>query len=99
MFKFLDKWGTVIMISLLLIIGFRTCGNSSEMEEIKKENQRLQKKVEKLDSVIIKPHELEKLEEEVMYETLLYEYELDRDDITFSRIKEKMESDDKLDKE
>ena len=96
--NFLEKWGKLIIVVLLLITVFRTCGNTSKIDDIKENTKENKNKIETLNDSIKKINnrtfskkEMKYMQEQVMFRFLLYENEIDKNKITLPEIKEKID--------
>lgn len=100
--KFANSWGIFI---LLVFVLFKSCGTASEAKdatEIVEENSTLvdstlisiSERFEKVENKTITKKEVRDVMEEVMLDFLIYEEELDKKQITISRIKDKIKQND-----
>lgn len=103
--EFLNSWGMLIMVPMMIIVFFKGCGTSSTVSDLEEDNAALTEQVAAQDSTIkqleetIKNRVPTKKEvrdemERVMLDFLIYEDELDKKKITISQIKDKIESND-----
>ena len=92
--EFLKKWGTAIIIVLLLLLNFKDCTNNVKFKK-------LDKKISAIDSTtkaipvykILSEKEVRDVMQEVMLDFLLAEDALDKKLITASEIKERIDND------
>lgn len=97
---FLNKWGNMIIVALLFITSFRTCGissttsdNSDDLKQLRTKIDSLSDELDKTKKKTVSKEELDVMQDEMMYDFLLYEKELDDGEITLTQVKEKTEID------
>lgn len=97
---FLNKWGNLVLTFFVLIIFFKTCGISSTTSDNSEEMKKLNNKVDSLGGELNSfkkktpsKEELDIMQDEMMYDFLLYEKELDDGKITLTQVKEETKAD------
>lgn len=98
--EFLNKWGNLILVFLVLIITMKTCGISSTTSDNSDQVKELNSKVDSLGQELksfkentASKEELDVMQDEMMYDFLLYEKELDDGKITLTQVKEETKAD------
>jgi|TARA_R110002074_G_scaffold53800_2_gene134624 Tfp pilus assembly protein PilO len=87
---FLSKHGTKIILILLVLTYFKSCGINSEVEKIKKELRLVEAEVDTLASQIVNEAEMIKLIKEVpAWKTLRIEEISDKERISINALEEK----------
>lgn len=87
---FLSKHGSKIIIALLLLTYFKSCGIDSEVEKVKKELRQVEAEVDTLASQVINEAEMIKLIKEVpAWKTLRIEEISDKERISINALEEK----------
>lgn len=92
--EFLKKWGMLIVVFLLLALNFKGC---TDRVKAKKLTDRVEAIDSALNAIII-PDVLDEKEtkdimQEVMFDFIIIEEELDRKQITISEVKDRIEND------
>lgn len=87
-----------IIASLLILIlcFFQTCGTKGKINDVKKQNEALDKKIDSLQTIISKQQDfdsdaVEYKMEQTMYKFLIYEEDLDKGRISLSEIKNRID--------
>ena len=87
---FLSKHGSKIIIALLVLTYFKSCGIDSEVEKVKKELRLVEAEVDTLASQIVNEEEMIKLIKEVpAWKTLRIEEISDKERISINALEEK----------
>ena len=87
---FLSKHGSKIIIALLVLTYFKSCGIDSEVEKVKKELRQVEAEVDTLASQVINEAEMIKLIKEVpAWKTLRIEEISDKERISINALEEK----------
>tara|TARA_B110000259_G_C13895681_1_gene354761 strand:+ start:251 stop:538 length:288 start_codon:yes stop_codon:yes gene_type:complete len=87
---FLSKHGFKIIIALLVLTYFKSCGIDSEVEKVKKELRQVEAEVDTLASQVINEAEMIKLIKEVpAWKTLRIEEISDKERISINALEEK----------
>jgi len=87
---FLSKHGTKIILILLVLTYFKSCGINSEVEKVKKELRLIEAEVDTLASQIVNEAEMIKLIKEVpAWKTLRIEEISDKERISINALEEK----------
>jgi hypothetical protein len=87
---FLSKHGSKIIIALLVLTYFKSCGIDSEVEKVKKELRLVEAEVDTLASQVINEAEMIKLIKEVpAWKTLRIEEISDKERISINALEEK----------
>jgi|TARA_B100000768_G_scaffold51941_1_gene50548 Tfp pilus assembly protein PilO len=87
---FLSKHGSKIIIALLILTYFKSCGIDSETEKVKKELRQIEAEVDTLASQVINEAEMIKLIKEVpAWKTLRIEEISDKERISINALEEK----------
>ena len=87
---FLKNHGTKIIIVLLVLTYFKSCGIDSEVEKVKKELRQVEAEVDTLASQVINEAEMIKLIKEVpAWKTLRIEEISDKERISINALEEK----------
>jgi Tfp pilus assembly protein PilO len=87
---FLSKHGSKIIIALLVLTYFKSCGIDSEVEKVKKELRQVEAEVDTLASQIVNEAEMIKLIKEVpAWKTLRIEEISDKERISINALEEK----------
>ena len=87
---FLSKHGSKIIIALLVLTYFKSCGIDSEVEKVKKELRQVEAEVDTLASQVINEAEMIKLIKEVpAWKTLRIEEISDKERISNNALEEK----------
>ena len=87
---FLSKLGSKIIIALLVLTYFKSCGIDSEVEKVKKELRQVEAEVDTLASQVINEAEMIKLIKEVpAWKTLRIEEISDKERISINALEEK----------
>lgn len=97
---FFKEWGNTILVFFVLVISLKTCGvsstssdNSEELNSLTNKVDSLQNELDETKNKVISQEELDVMQDEMMYDFLLYEKELDDGEITLTQIKEKTKVD------
>jgi Tfp pilus assembly protein PilO len=86
---FLSKHGSKIIIALLVLTYFKSCGIDSEVEKVKKELRQVEAEVDTLASQVINEAEMIKLINEVpAWKTLRIEEISDKERISINALEE-----------
>tara|TARA_B100000497_G_C7438766_1_gene273235 strand:+ start:140 stop:427 length:288 start_codon:yes stop_codon:yes gene_type:complete len=87
---FLSKHGSKIIIALLVLTYFKSCGIDSEVEKVKKELRQVEAEVDTLASQVVNEAEMIKLIKEVpAWKTLRIEEISDKERISINALEEK----------
>ena len=87
---FLSKHGSKIIITLLVLTYFKSCGIDSEVEKVKKELRQVEARVDTLASQVVNEAEMIKLIKEVpAWKTLRIEEISDKERISINALEEK----------
>lgn len=87
---FLSKHGSKIIIALLVLTYFKSCGIDSEVSKVKKELRLVEAEVDTLASQIVNEAEMTKLIKEVpAWKTLRIEEISDKERISINALEEK----------
>lgn len=87
---FLSKHGSKIIITLLVLTYFKSCGIDSEVEKVKKELRQVEAEVDTLASQVVNEAEMIKLIKEVpAWKTLRIEEISDKERISINALEEK----------
>lgn len=87
---FLSKHGSKIIIALLVLTYFKSCGIDSEVEKVKKEIRQVEAEVDTLASQVVNEAEMIKLIKEVpAWKTLRIEEISDKERISINALEEK----------
>lgn len=89
--KISSDTGWKISITLLLILQhFSTCSTNNKLQSLKKENQLLRQRVDKIERPL-NAKQTSDIIENVMFDFLIYEDDLDRGKTNLTNIKNKIE--------
>jgi hypothetical protein len=88
--KFIDSFGMYIVLTLCIVMLFRTCSTSSTVGKIEKKVDQIER-----PSSTVSKNEVDSIVKNRLYEFLIFEEDLDRGKISLSEIRLKISKDEK----
>jgi hypothetical protein len=91
--KLVDTYGTIILISIMMLLFFRSCSQTSAINKLTKEIE-IRDSIETANAAPTK-QDIDRIVSERLYDFLIFEDDLDKKKTSLSEIRLKISKDDK----